>query len=582
MSVHRTYRHLAERLAASGIATLRFDYEGTGDSYGTPDLPGRMAAFVRGVRLAADELRARAGATTVTLFGVRFGATIAMLAAEQDADVEGIVAWAPIVSGRQHVREIRAFHALRSARRPTLAGPGPGPGRGQGASDGEEMGGFLFTRETLAEMSAVDLLRPPRQFAPRMLVLSKGAAAPDEQRLADAQRAAGADVRLVPEPSFAGMMRDDPYEVVVPTTALDGIVAWIGEGRGGVLSEPPSRNDEAAPAPVPALATATSMRLAVAVEGGSGTTFVEEMPLRFGPRRELFGVVSAPGERDEHVGARRPAVLLLNVGGNHEVGPHRMNVDLARELASLGYVAFRFDVAGLGDSPVARGAPGARENRIYAKDSVADVQAAMSLLAETRGVERFVLVGLCSGAYLAFHSAVADARVAGQVLVSSYAFEWKEGDPVTPTERKTYDSTRSYLHGILEPKVWLRLLRGEIDVTGIGEVLVTRALAQLEAELPRLVARWRGTVRIGPRNDVERDFVALCERGVESLLVSCFSDGGLDTIARYLGSDARRMRGYDRFALDIVPDADHTFTSLASQRTLSRILRRYLAERFKG
>ena len=554
MSVHRTYRHLAERLASRGIATLRFDYEGSGDSWGDSEQPGRVAAWVGNTRAAIDELRARSGVRGVTLFGVRFGATIAVLAAAQEQDVEGVVAWAPVVSGRAHVRELRAFQMVRSTKVPALK-----------RTDGsQEIGGYLFAAESLADMSAVDLLGRKQRIARRALVLPRANALPEEKRLVADLKEAGVDAQLVAEPGYAGMMRDDPYEAVVPAAALDSIADWIGEGRADAKRSP-------SVAKAPSISASPTSMLTVV---GRAALQVRETPLLFGPGGALLGVLTEPQEEVSH---ERPAVCLLNVGANHQVGPHRMNVDLARELASLGYLAFRFDVAGLGDSPAA---DGGRENLIYAKDSVADVQEAMTLLGDLRGAKRFVLVGLCSGAYLAFHTAVVDARVAGQVLLSSYAFEWEEGDPVAPTERKTYDSTRSYLRALLSPRELMRALRGDVDLRGIAAVLVQRVQTQLDAELPWLSARLLG--HRGPRNEVERAFRELCERGVESLLVSSFDDGGLDMIAGYLGSDARRMRGYERFALEVVDGADHTFTSLASQRTLSAILRKYLRERFEG
>ena len=41
---HRMYRRLASALEAQGFAVLRFDYEGTGDSRGSDEDPGRVAA----------------------------------------------------------------------------------------------------------------------------------------------------------------------------------------------------------------------------------------------------------------------------------------------------------------------------------------------------------------------------------------------------------------------------------------------------------------------------------------------------------------------------------------------------------
>jgi pimeloyl-ACP methyl ester carboxylesterase len=252
-----------------------------------------------------------------------------------------------------------------------------------------------------------------------------------------------------------------------------------------------------------------------------------------------------------------------------------MNVDFARELAARGYTSFRFDAAGLGESRVA---PGVRENRIYTKDSLADVTSAMNLLGELRHASRFVLFGLCSGAYLAFHAALEDARVVGQVLVSPYAFEWKEGDPVAPTMRKPFRSTRFYTRALLDRRVWLRALRGDVELRAVAGALLERIQTRIDVTLPSVTARLRG--KVGPKNEVERAFGAMCDRGVESLMVLSFDDGGVDMIAEYLGSDARKMRGRKNFSFRIVDGADHTFTTLASQNTLRELLTSYAVTLF--
>jgi alpha-beta hydrolase superfamily lysophospholipase len=552
LTVHRTYRLLAERLAAAGLAALRFDHDSTGNSAGRPSDPGRLQAWLDGIGAAIDALRARAPhVERVALFGVRFGATLAALAARERRDVDSLVLWAPIVSGRMHARELRVFGAAKASK---VAPP-------QGLDGGADVGGFFFARETLADLSAIDLAssHAPAPGAARMLVLPRTERGAEEARWVEQLRARGMDVELGADGGYGAMMRDDPYFSVVPFAALDAIVTWLGKGRR--LESPATSADEAAAAsgrePAPALA--------VPELDGNGT--LRETPLRYGDRQRLFGIVTEPSEASPTRAPLRPAVLLLNAGADHHVGPHRMNVDLARELASLGYLTCRFDAAGLGDSMVPPGVP---ENRIYTKDAVADVQRTMDLLGGLHGARRFVLLGLCSGAYLAFHAAAADARVAGQVLVSSYAFEWKEGDQVAWANRRT--SLRSYLRAMLDRRVWLRAARGEIDVRGVaGNV---GDLLRVKAEALPFAFGWRG-----PRNAVERAFVAMSRRGVESLLVQS-NDGGLDVIERYLGTDAVRMRGRRGFALQMAVDADHTFSSLASQRTLYDLVARYLRTRF--
>src|SRR5258705_6760804 len=47
MSAYRTLRILADRLAAIGFDALRFDYDGTGNSAGDVEQPGRVDAWLQ-------------------------------------------------------------------------------------------------------------------------------------------------------------------------------------------------------------------------------------------------------------------------------------------------------------------------------------------------------------------------------------------------------------------------------------------------------------------------------------------------------------------------------------------------------
>ena len=109
-------------------------------------------------------------------------------------------------------------------------------------------------------------------------------------------------------------------------------------------------------------------------------------------------------------------VLMWNVGPLHRVGPHRMNVELARQLATVGVSSLRFDLSGLGDRVPARSGALTRDR------AVADVREAMDYLAQRCGATRFVLVGHCSSADNAHRAAVVDTRVQGAVLIDGYSY----------------------------------------------------------------------------------------------------------------------------------------------------------------
>jgi len=106
MRTHRFYRLLAERLSRQGVAVLRFDYYGTGDSPGT-DEDGELQGWVQDILEAQRELLRRSGARRVVCFGARLGARLAMMAAPQaGAGMQRLVAWDPVVDGRPYLESL--------------------------------------------------------------------------------------------------------------------------------------------------------------------------------------------------------------------------------------------------------------------------------------------------------------------------------------------------------------------------------------------------------------------------------------------------------------------------------------------
>jgi hypothetical protein len=141
---------------------------------------------------------------------------------------------------------------------------------------------------------------------------------------------------------------------------------------------------------------------------------VREQAWTFGSEGGLVGIYSEP-----QGGANpcRPAALLFNVGLNHHVGPNRLNVDLARRLAALGFASLRFDLSGLGDSEARR------DLRSDEERAVLDLTEAMEELTRRKEIGSFVLISLCSGVDPAHAVAAADSHVTGAIFMDGYAYE---------------------------------------------------------------------------------------------------------------------------------------------------------------
>lgn len=99
----RVYVQVSEGLSRIGIASLRFDFRGSGDSegdFGEMSLEGEVSDAVRAVRFAMQ--LPRIDSSRIGIFGRSFGGAIAILAASQlQAAVRSVALWAPVFSGHQ-------------------------------------------------------------------------------------------------------------------------------------------------------------------------------------------------------------------------------------------------------------------------------------------------------------------------------------------------------------------------------------------------------------------------------------------------------------------------------------------------
>ncbi len=392
LHAHYALRRVARQLEARGVAVVRFDYDGTGDSAGGRDDPDRVRAWLASIHEAIGVVRA-AGCSTVALVGMRLGATLAAVAAAEAGGVDLLVLWDPCISGRAYLREQQALAAL------TLA---PSVPRQDGAV---EVPGLLLGAATVRDLKRLDLRALPGAPAARVLALTR----PDREGDRDALERVPADaIEILDAPDQAELMDvGSPYQVL-PEASIDRVTEWLDQCL------PPTPRGLAPPAP------AGSAR--IAVEHGQ---VLREHPVSLGPLG-LFGIATEPIDPPDG-----PTVLLLNVANEHHTGPGRLWVEFARTWAAAGHRCVRFDMSGLGDSPARAGQPEFVARAPEAFEDVRDVAAAVS--PDDPG--NVVLVGLCSSAYQAIESALElrpKAVLAVNPVLSFQPPEMLAGQPVDP------------------------------------------------------------------------------------------------------------------------------------------------------
>ena len=532
LCVHRQWAALAERLAAAGLPTLRFDYRGTGDSVGHDEEPQRLRAWIDSVRDAVRWMRAQVGVTEVALVGLRLGGALAALAAKELRDVDMLALLAPVESGRAYAREMKALAAFSPL-------PDDAPAPDPQTADDIEAGGFVLTAETVAALKRIDLRQLDRLPARRVLLLD-----PAESRLAQHLRGLGAEV--TPFVGFEDFIQEVHYGQRTPEVAFASLTAWL-------------RQD------APAAATARTPRSVARLMTPEAT----ETPVFFGEGARLFGICCEP--RTEVADRSAPAVIFINTGHHHHIGVNRMAVSMGRRLAAQGITSLRIDIAGLGDSPAWPGRP---ENTLYDKQSCADVRAAMDCL-EAQGHRECVLIGLCSGAYLAFHTAVQDTRVSSQVMVNLQRFIWREGDTLAVTTRTSGklagDLGSELISALRKRGLWRRLLTGGRKEWGTAWALLRRAGELAGTYLSRL---------FGVEGEIARSFRLLSQVGTDTTLVYSAGDGGLVELEVHnLRRDGQQLVGRSRVQVETIDGADHTLTLRPARESLARIIEAHLNTR---
>ena len=280
---------------------------------------------------------------------------------------------------------------------------------------------------------------------------------------------------------------------------------------------------------------------------------MNEQAVLFGEVNSLVGVVTDPPA--EKNGRPRPAVILLNPGIVHRVGPGRIYVKIARTLAAAGFVVLRFDFAGIGDSEV-------RFDSVpFPKSATQEVQKAMDFLYRSRGIAEFVLMGGCSGAAVSLETACHDPRVIGSILMNFPVFE-DEAEDRNPDLRHRNAAHYYWNFALFNLKSWRKLFTGRANYQQLIQALTFQ-----------VKQRFASGRELSPEvSDLRTKLKYLSDRSIPIHFVYSESDTRLDDLREAAGHEFKRLCALKKVALRIIPRADHTFSSLHDHEQLLGVL----------
>jgi alpha-beta hydrolase superfamily lysophospholipase len=378
LNTYRGVKQLAEKLCDQGLLVLRFDYAGIGDSAGKQMEPDAVRRWCDSIVEAVHYVR-RAGAQEVALVGLRLGALLAASTVARCGDLCSLVLWDPVVSGRSYMREERALYQLSTDPQDALA------------DKQAPLLGAMLHETAFSELAAMSLEQCHAATLQECYVLFAVRHEPREpQRLQRSINYLQADALLLDEDHTA-FVTPPSFVLTVPTASIDRLATRVASAFRTGTSD-----------------VRTPIRDTVEHVGSDGQTILETLRCH-GPH-DLFAIHITPAV------PRGPVVIFHGTASEHRVGPTRLWVELARDLAARGIASVRFDRRGIGDSgPVADN----ESTPAYAPTDRADAREIVRALRVP--ASQLLLVGLCSGAWQAASTA---REIGARAAVLISLVEW--------------------------------------------------------------------------------------------------------------------------------------------------------------
>nr|WP_314144572.1 hypothetical protein [uncultured Rhodococcus sp.] len=489
---------LAQKLSAQGLLVLRFDYHGTGDSWGDQDQPTAVEHWQRSIVEAVDYVRG-CGVGEVGLVGLRVGALLACSVAAECGPLTALTLWDPVVKGRSYLHEQRALYSVSVT---TDSDTDPRV----------SIIGAVLHPDSAADFSALDAAKTGID-AP-VLVATRAERGDTKPVRKLVETLSAQEHTLTAHDDF---LEPSDFEVIIPTSDIAHLAAWTASK----------------------FPTAPTCDIDVEHRSQSVVDGIHEDIEYLGPQ-QLFAIRSS----SDRCRAGGPTVVFYPTANEHRVGPVRMWVELARLLPRFGVSTVRFDRRGTGES----GTVGDGElTRLYSDEGNEDALTAV----EHAGTEpdRILVTGICSGSWYSSFAAremgVNTAVLLNTLDWTTRRLEFVKRSSMTNTRADRAGAALDHLHewGVeikarmqtrLPYRAWLALGRlGLIQVPEISLLELARNEVSTTVLLSPTDTEWFVANR-GPEG-IHR----MRKRGITGTTVKSFASGDHSLYGRDLRENVR-------------------------------------------
>lgn len=277
-------------------------------------------------------------------------------------------------------------------------------------------------------------------------------------------------------------------------------------------------------------------------------------------------------------------VLLLSPGVKMRLGPQCLYRRMTDAFVRSGFTVFRFDFYGIGDSEgeINETVLADFYNHIEVGRYVADTLDALDWMQRHTGVSKVIASGLCGGAVTGLLAGEHDPRIAGLLglgitpILASRAAD--ASAYMTVSELNTM--RKGYFKNLASLTSWVRLLTLQSDYRTLWRSLIKPIMRKIKAQAPSPAANPAEPDNANPR--FPPAFFRMLESQRSILLIfsgadRLYAEFQEKFVARY----RERLQSFaGRYALHVVPNANHVLSSREWEQEMLDVSTRWLAQNY--
>lgn len=277
--------------------------------------------------------------------------------------------------------------------------------------------------------------------------------------------------------------------------------------------------------------------------------FEKEKIANFGKSANLAGILHV--SKKAEASTANPAVVILNAGLIHKVGPNRIFVEMARQLSDIGLNVMRFDFSGIGDSSKRDDAES------FEKAAENEVSEAFNYIQQKLGNKKYILIGLCSGAIASLNIGAKDNRVIAAVIINI-------PPPDTYVGKEMSSASFYFENALFSANSWKKMVLGKSEYRKIASAIKFAVLLKLKKLFNINIERNHGGIELKKKI---RNFI---EGKKKILFISTDEEVGAEYIFRVAKKEIRQLRKNKLLNVSYFHGSDHLFTLVKHQTLLQK------------